>query len=307
MAGSAQWPIAPMKATSGKLPRGEAWMYEPKWDGHRVIVRTRGDRIEAVSSNGIDRTARWPWLAEAVRSSIAADVILDGEIIALDDDGRHSFQLVGRPDRPHAFIVFDMLAVDGKELMGRPWRERRDLLEDRVTPTPPLSITPVTDDADALMEATLANGFEGIIAKRSDSTYLPGRRTPSWIKVKHRREQEVVIGGYLLGEGNRSTSFGSLLVGVYERQKLRFAGAVGTGFNEVTLRMLQARFAELHTETCPFDPEPKLPRGKARWLLPELVAQVTFGEWTEAGSLRHPVYLGLRDDKSPKKVVREPT
>ena len=306
MAGSAQWPIAPMKATSGKLPRGEAWMYEPKWDGHRVIVRTRGDRIEAVSSNGIDRTARWPWLAEAVRSSIAADVILDGEIIALDDDGRHSFQLVGRPDRPHAFIVFDMLAVDGKELMGRPWRERRDLLEDRVTPTPPLSITPVTDDADALMEATLANGFEGIIAKRSDSTYLPGRRTPSWIKVKHRREQEVVIGGYLLGEGNRSTSFGSLLVGVYERQKLRFAGAVGTGFNEVTLRMLQARFAELHTETCPFDPEPKLPRGKARWLRPELVAQVTFGEWTEAGSLRHPVYLGLRDDKSPKKVIREP-
>jgi len=306
MAGSARWPIAPMKATSGKLPRGDAWMYEPKWDGHRVIVRKRGEQIEAISSNGIDRTARWPWLGDAVRTAIAADVILDGEIIALDDDGRHSFQLVGRPDRPHAFVVFDMLAIDGKDLSSMPWQERRALLDERVTPTPPLSITPVTDDADALMEATMANGFEGIIAKRTDSTYLPGRRTPSWIKVKHRREQEVVIGGYLLGEGNRSTSFGSLLVGVYERKKLRFAGAVGTGFNEATLRMLQARFAELHTDACPFDPEPKLPRGKARWLRPELVAQVTFGEWTEAGSLRHPVYLGLRDDKPPTKVIREP-
>ena len=216
-------------------------MYEPKWDGHRVIVRKRGERIEAISSNGIDRTARWPWLSDAVRTAIAADVILDGEIIALDDDGHHSFQLVGRPDRPHAFVVFDVLAIDGKELYSMPWQDRRTLLDERVTPTPPLSITPVTDDADALMEATMANGFEGIIAKRTDSTYLPGRRTPSWIKVKHRREQEVVIGGYLLGEGNRSTSFGSLLVGVYERKKLRFAGAVGTGFNEATLRMLQAR------------------------------------------------------------------
>jgi bifunctional non-homologous end joining protein LigD len=307
MAAAATWPIAPMKATSGKLPRGDAWVYEPKWDGHRVIVRKRGDTIEAISSNGIDRTARWPWLSDAVRASIDTDVVLDGEIIALDEDGRHSFQLVGRPDRPHAFIVFDVLAVDGTQLQGRPWRERRHILESRLKATPPISITPVTDDPDALMEATLANGFEGIIAKRSDSTYLAGRRTPSWIKVKHRREQEVVIGGYLLGEGNRSTSFGSLLVGVYERKKLRFAGAVGTGFNETTLRMLQARFAELLTDTCPFDPEPKLPRGKARWLRPELVAQVTFGEWTEAGSLRHPVYLGLRDDKAPTKVIREPT
>ena len=281
-------------------------MYEPKWDGHRVIVRQRGGQIEAISSNGIDRTARWPWLADAVRAACPDDVILDGEIIALDEAGHHSFQLVGRPDRPHAFVVFDVLSLGGTDVAGAPWRERRDLMEARVTPTPPLSITPVTEDADALMEATLANGFEGIIAKRIDSTYLPGRRTPSWIKVKHRREQEVVVGGYLLGEGNRSTSFGSLLVGVYEGNKLRFAGAVGTGFNEVTLRMLQARFAELIADNCPFEPEPRLPRGKARWLRPELVAQVAFGEWTEYGHLRHPVYLGLRDDKPPATVVREP-
>src|SRR4051794_5300775 len=131
-----------MKATSGKLPRGDAWMYEPKWDGHRVIVRKRGDDVEAISSNGLDRTARWPWLADAVRGAIADDVILDGEVIAMDDDGRHSFGLVGRPDRPHAFIVFDVLAVDGDDLTTKNWRERRDILESRVTPTPPLSITP---------------------------------------------------------------------------------------------------------------------------------------------------------------------
>lgn len=296
-----------MKATSGTLPRGAVWMYEPKWDGHRVIVRKRGDAIEAISSNGLDRIARWPWLAGAVKAAVDADVILDGEVIAVDEHGRHSFELVGRPDRDHAFVVFDILAIDGKDLQSTPWRERRDLLMTRVRATPPLSITPVTDDADALMEATKSNAFEGVIAKRTDSTYLAGRRTSSWIKVKHRREQEVVIGGYLLGEGNRTTSFGSLLVGVYERKKLRFSGAVGTGFNEATLRMLQARFTDLRTDTCPFDPEPKLPRGKARWLRPELVAQVTFGEWTEYGHLRHPVYLGLRDDKAPTKVIREPT
>jgi len=307
MAGSAQWPIAPMKATSGKLPRGDAWMYEPKWDGHRVIVRKRGETIEAISSNGLDRIARWPWLADAVRAAIGEDAILDGEVIAMDEDGRHSFGLVGRPDRAHAFIVFDILGIGSTDLTGKKWRERRDLLEDRVKPVSPLSITPVTDDADALMAATSATGFEGVIAKRTDSVYLAGRRTPSWIKVKHRREQEVVVGGYLLGEGNRSTSFGSLLVGVYERKSLRFAGAVGTGFNETTLRMLQGKFAELVTDVCPFDPEPKLPRGRARWLRPELVAQVAFGEWTEYGHLRHPVYMGLRDDKDPKKVIREPT
>jgi bifunctional non-homologous end joining protein LigD len=306
MAASPQWPIAPMKATTGRVPRGDAWMYEPKWDGHRVIVRQRNGAIEAISSNGLDRTARWPWLAGAVHTACPDDVILDGEVIAHDDDGRHSFQLVGRPDRPHAFVVFDILGIDGKSLQGKPWHERREMLESRVRPAPPLSITPVTDDVDTLMAFTSANGFEGVIAKRTDSTYLPGRRSPSWIKVKHRREQEVVIGGYLLGEGNRSTSFGSLLVGVYERKVLRFAGAVGTGFNDRTLRQLQALFAGLITDACPFEPEPKLPRGKARWLRPELVAQVAFGEWTEANHLRHPVFLGLRDDKPPTKVIREP-
>ncbi len=301
------WPIAPMKATSGKLPAGAPWMYEPKWDGHRVIVRQRGGAVEAISSNGLDRTERWPWLVEAVRASCSADVILDGEVIALDDNGRHSFQLVGRPDRPHGFVVFDILGIDRTDLTAKPWHERRAILVSRVMPKPPLSITPVTDDAAALMEATRANGFEGVIAKRNDSTYLAGRRSPSWIKVKHRHQQEVVIGGFLVGEGNRSSSFGSLLVGVYGHGTLCFSGAVGTGFNEVALKQLQALFAPLITDLSPFDPEPKLPRGRATWVRPELVAEVSFGEWTEAGHLRHPVYIGLRDDKDPREVVREPS
>jgi bifunctional non-homologous end joining protein LigD len=304
---SVTWPIAPMKATTGKLPLGEDWMYEPKWDGHRAIVRLRTGRVEALSSTGIARIDRWPWLPEAVRACCGADgdVVLDGEIIALDEDGRHSFQLVGRADRPHAFVVFDLLALDGADLLARPWHERRALLVERVRPAPPISITPLSDDAETMMQVTQANGFEGVIAKRRSSTYQPGRRSPSWVKVKHRFEQELVIGGYLVGEGNRSTTFGSLLVGHYEHGELRFAGAVGTGFNDVSLRELQQRFAKLATDACPFEPQPKLPRGKPRWLRPELVAQVSFAEWTEAGHLRHPVYLGLRDDKRPEDVVRE--
>ncbi|MCU1399985.1 MAG: putative ATP-dependent ligase [Acidimicrobiales bacterium] len=301
------WPLSPMKATSGALPRGADWRYEPKWDGHRVIVRMHRGTVDAISSSGQNRIDRWPWLATAVAASCAGDVILDGEVIALDDDGRHSFQLVGRSDRPHAFVVFDILGVGGNDLLGRPWSERRDLLAEHVHPLPPLSITPVSDDADAMLSATKANGFEGVIAKRIDSIYLAGRRTSSWIKVKHRFEQELVIGGYLLGEGNRATSFGSILVGYHDPPggPLRFGGAVGTGFNEVTLRALQRQFAELTTSDCPFDPVPKLPRGRAMWLTPTLVAQVSFAEWTEAGHLRHPVYQGLREDKSPEDVVRE--
>ncbi|MCU1395886.1 MAG: ATP-dependent ligase [Ilumatobacteraceae bacterium] len=300
------WPLAPMKATSGRLPRGSEWRYEPKWDGHRVIARRRGDDVEAVSSNGLDRIERWPWLADAVRASCDADVILDGEVIAIDDDGHHSFGLVGRADRPHSFIVFDILSLGGDDLLTRPWHERRALLDSVVRPLPPLSVTPVSDDADAMLAATKANGFEGVIAKRLDSTYLAGRRTSSWIKIKHRFEQELVVGGYLVGEGNRSTTFGSLLVGHYEAGILRFAGAVGTGFTDLTLRTLQQRFAPLRIAACPFDPEPKLPRGHAVWLHPEIVAQVSFAEWTEAGHLRHPVFLGIRDDKVATDVVREP-
>jgi bifunctional non-homologous end joining protein LigD len=166
-------------------------------------------------------------------------------------------------------------------------------------------VTPVTDDAEALLHATRASGYEGIVAKRTGSTYVAGRR-PSWVKVKHRREQEVVVGGYLVGNGLRATTFGSLLVGVHEGGHLRFAGGVGTGFDDRTLRSLRARLDVLVRPDPPFEPAPVGLRGRAVWLQPDLVVQVAFAEWTDDGHLRHPVYLGLRDDRPSRSVVREP-
>ena len=296
-----------MKATTGNLPRGDGWVFEPKWDGHRALVRIHQGVVDAVSSTGQARMERWPWIAE-LRSGIGPDVhdvVLDGEAIAAGDDGKHSFQALGRPDRNHSFVAFDILQLNGRDLTRLPQCERRDLLTATVTPTNRLMITPVTDDGDALMTATKATGFEGVIAKRADSTYLPGKRSPNWIKIKHRNEQEFVVGGYLVGEGSRSTSFGSLLLGVYERDALRFAGAVGTGFNDATLRQLRDLLQARNSITCPFEPVPKLVKGKPRWVTPDLVAQVGFTEWTDDQHLRHPVFLGLRDDKVAGDVVRE--
>ena len=164
----------------------------------------------------------------------------------------------------------------------------------------------MSDDADVMEAATRSQRFEGIVAKRASSTYQSGRRAPTWVKVKYTNSQEMVIGGYKLGEGNRTGSFGSLLVGVHDDAgALQFVSAVGTGFNERTLKDVMAKLRRLATDTCPFAVPPKLPRGTYRWVRPELVAQVGFLEWTEGGGLRAPVFLGLRDDKPPADVVRE--
>jgi bifunctional non-homologous end joining protein LigD len=303
-----QWPIAPMKAVTAEVvPIGDVWMYEPKWDGHRVLVRRIGDDFDAVSSTGKPKLPQWRWLATAVAAATDHDVVLDGEVIAYGADGRHTFQSVGNAEREHAFVVFDLLALDGADLRERPWSERRSLLEASVRPVPPLSITPVSDDADVMGEALQAQRFEGIMAKRAASTYQSGRRAPAWVKVKYRRQQEMVVGGYKLGEGNRAGWFGSLLVGVHDRVggDLRFVGAVGTGFNERTLKSVMAELRRLETAESPFAVPPKLPRGTYRWVRPELVVQVEFLEWTEGGGIRAPVYLGVRDDKPPREVIRE--
>lgn len=296
-----------MKATNGRMPPGAGWVAEPKWDGHRAIARVAGGRIDVVSSTGKPRTEQWPWLAAALRESVAGDAIVDGEVIAYGDDGRHSFQAVGRADRAHSFVAFDVLALDGRVLIDVPWQERRSLLESAVTAGGSVSITPVTDDIEAMVAVTKAQRYEGVIVKRTDSVYLPGRRTSSWVKVKYRYEQEMVIGGYKVGEGNRSGTFGSLLVGVYEPDGgLRFVGAVGTGFDDSTLDAVLAQLRPLATVDCPFTSVPKLPgRPNLRWVRPELVAQVSFAEWTDGGGIRAPSFLGLRDDKDPRDVVRE--
>jgi bifunctional non-homologous end joining protein LigD len=301
------WPMAPMKAvTATSVPVGDAWVYEPKWDGHRVLVKRAGSDFDAISSTGKPKLPQWPWLAKAVAAATDHDVVLDGEVIAYDADGRHTFQSVGRADRDHAYVVFDLLALDGEDVRHRAWSERRALLEQLVRPVAPLSITPVSDDADVMEAATRAQHFEGILAKRTASTYQSGKRAPAWVKVKYRNEQEMVVGGYKLGEGNRAGLFGSLLVGVYdEHGDLQFVGAVGTGFTERTLQEVMAKLRDLETDACPFAVPPKLPRGTYRWVRPELVAQVGFLEWTEGGGIRAPVFLGLRDDKPPTDVVRE--
>jgi bifunctional non-homologous end joining protein LigD len=296
-----------MKAvTAAAVPRGDVWAYEPKWDGHRVLTVREGERFDAVSSTGKPKLPQWPWLAAAVRAATDHDVVLDGEVIAYDDDGRHTFQSVGRADRRHAYVVFDVLALDGRDLRGLPWSERRAALEASVRAAGPLTITPVSDDPEAMEAATRAQHFEGVIAKRADSTYQAGKRGPAWVKVKYRNEQEMVVGGYKLGEGNRTGLFGSLLVGVHDDTgALRFVGAVGTGFNDRTLRQVMAELRARETDVNPFTGVPKMPRGTCRWVRPELVAQVGFMEWTEGGGIRAPVFLGLRDDKPAAAVVRE--
>lgn len=301
------WPIAPMKAVTGRLPRADGWWYEPKWDGHRAIARRRGDTVDVISSTGKPRAATWPWLVAAVLAATDRDVVIDGEVIAYSDDGTHSFQGVGRADRPHAYVVFDILDLDGESLLARPWRQRRELLTAHVTPAAPLVVTPVSDDAELMVEVTTANRFEGVIAKRADSSYQPGRRSSSWVKVKYRAEQEMVVGGWKVGEGVRASAFGSLLVGVHDDDGvLQFVGAVGTGFDDRTLDTVMARLRPLASDVCPFGEVPKLPgRPRLRWIRPELVVQVTFAEWTEGGGIRAPVFLGIRDDRDPRDVVRE--
>ena len=171
------WPVAPMKANLTTLPLGDEWVYEPKWDGHRAIVRVRGGAVDVVSSTGKARTDSWPWLGAGSGVDRGDhDLVLDGEVIALGDDGRHSFQFVGRPDKPHTFVAFDLLELDGHSLLRQPWTKRRAELLDVLHPVPPVSITPVSDDAEALLAATRANGFEGIVAKRHRRTSPAGAR-----------------------------------------------------------------------------------------------------------------------------------
>jgi bifunctional non-homologous end joining protein LigD len=248
--------------------------------------------------------------------------VLDGELVTFDEQGRPSFQRLQRrmhlaaeaeirrraTEIPVVYIVFDLLYLDGRTLMSLPYEERRAALEGLglegdAWQTPAYH----RGDGAALLEASKERGLEGIVAKRLGSSYVPGRRSRDWLKVKNVRGQEVVIGGWLPGKGRREGELGALLVGYYDdddgEPRLRYAGKVGTGFAEADLRMLRERLGPLERESSPFDG--RQPQKGARFVDPELVAQVEFTEWTNAGTLRHPSYQGLRDDKAPADVVRE--
>jgi bifunctional non-homologous end joining protein LigD len=305
----------PMLATSvEELPKGRGWLYEVKWDGYRAIARVAAGGATLMSRRRNDLTGRFPGVARAVEAAVRTpDCVLDGEVCALDERGRSSFsamqQQQGKPDTPIVYYVYDVLEADGEPLLDLPLVERRERLEsllDRRSKT--VRISETFEDGQALYEAAKNEGLEGVVAKREDSRYLPGKRTRDWLKVKTRNRQEFVIAGYTKGQGRRARSFGSLVLGVHRGDELVYVGNVGTGFSEEEIDRLLSLLRPLELKEPPFSVVPKMPRvrkGDVVWGEPELVCEVEFVEWTHDGHLRAPVYLGLREDKEPDEVRRE--
>ncbi|HET9673337.1 MAG TPA: DNA ligase D, partial [Gaiellaceae bacterium] len=304
-----------MLATLEKtVPTGEDWAYEVKWDGYRAIAYVAGGEVALVSRNDNDLTARFQDVAKALGKALRTpNAVLDGEVCALNEDGRATFSAMqqGKAGTRYLYVVFDLLEVDGEPIVDLPYTERRKRLEgllDKRNRT--VQFSESFDDGGALYQAAKDQGFEGIMAKRRQSPYLPGRRTRDWLKIKATNSQEFVVGGYTRGEGRRADSFGSLLLGVFDEgtDKLRYVGNVGTGFDDREIRKLLNLLRPLATDEPPFDPVPKPPRvrkGDIVWVKPDLVAEVEFVEWTHDGRLRAPSYKGLREDKSPREVHEE--
>jgi len=304
---------SPMLATASEtLPHGEGWVYEPKWDGFRAIVTVSGGEATFTSRNGNDLTERFRAAARAAQLGIrSADAVLDGEICALDDQGRSRFSLLQEGSGSLVLVVFDLLELDSEPLVGLPLAERRKRLDDIVDSSRgTVLVSPQFEDGEALYAAAKEQGLEGVVAKRKDSRYQPGRRSTDWHKVKIRQTQEVVIAGYTKGQGRRTGSFGALVVGVQEAGGLRWAGNVGTGFDDGEIDRLLGLLKPLARADSPFVETPRMPRVRRSdvvWVEPRLVAEVKFAEWTHEGRLRAPVYLGLREEKSPSEVRKERT
>ena len=316
--------VVPMLARLAPLPADDSgWAAEVKWDGVRAIAYCRPGRVELQSRNLNDITAQYPEVRRLGRQLGSLDAVLDGELVAFDAEGRPSFgrlqqrihqtaeSVVRRRMQSHpvTYVIFDLLHLDGHSLLEEPYRDRRRLLErlelaGESWQTPGYS----TGDAATLLEASRAQDLEGLVLKRLDSRYMPGRRGGSWLKVKNTNRQELVIGGWSPGEGRRRNLLGALLVGYFEegekRRRLRYAGRVGTGFSAEVLKTLSARLASLERKTSPFAVDPPPPKG-AHFVRPELVAEVEFREMTADGLVRHGVFKGLREDKPASEVVLE--
>jgi bifunctional non-homologous end joining protein LigD len=315
--------IEPMKAKLVEEPPPGDWLYELKFDGFRALALKQGDEVQLLSRNAKDLAGRFPEIAEAVQQLNSDSMILDGEIVAVDERGHSSFQLLQQLEMnlkrpPLFFYAFDLLTLEGRDLRALPLHERRKELE-RVLESPPELIrysAAFDGGVHELLAKVKEMGLEGLIGKQPDSTYESGRRSGAWIKLKCLNEQEFVIGGYTPPEGARK-HFGAILVGYYDGEAFKFAGKVGTGFNTALLKSLKTRFDQLERAECPFNNLPEKRAGRwsqgitpaemrrCTWVEPELIAQVKFTEWTEDVKLRHPVFLGLREDKSPRSVVRE--
>ncbi len=300
-----------MKAVAGELPVSDVgWAYETKWDGYRTLAFVVGSHVALQSSNLIDVTRKWPSLAAIAEGVNATGAVLDGEVVCFDENGASRFEWLQQGKKPVTFVIFDVLNIDGHDITGLPFEQRRALLEQLVEPGPNWLVSPLhtgPGSGAALAEATKDAGAEGIIAKRLDSLYVPGKRSPSWRKIKHRRVQEFVVGGYTTGSGARESTFGSIAVGFHEHGRLVFAGTAGSGFTQNQLDESMRWFEKHPLTECPFDPKPPRDVVKtSRWTQPLRVAQVAFAEWTTDRLLRHPVFLGWRDDKDPADVTSEP-
>jgi bifunctional non-homologous end joining protein LigD len=306
---------APMLATPAdpkEMPRVDGWEYEIKWDGYRIVSRVAGGEVEMRTRKNQDYTERFSNVArELVKALKTPDCVVDGEVCALDEDGRPSFSAMqqAKTGTPIVYYVFDLLEVDGAPTVGLPLRERRERLLkllDRRNRT--VKFSESFDDGRALYEAAKQQRLEGIMGKRIDSPYLPGKRTRDWLKFKTHGEQEFVLAGYTRGKGRREWSFGSLVLGVYGPDGLEWVGNVGTGFDDAEIDRLLKKLRPLERKEAPFAKPPKMPRVRKDdvvWVEPKLVAEASFAEWTHDGRLRAPVYLGLREDKDAREVRRE--
>jgi len=312
--------IEPMMAKlAPHVPTADTvWGFEFKWDGIRALAFVDGGRVRLLSRTGEDITARYPEVHPMGRALGSREVILDGEIVALDENGRPSFeQIQGRmgltseteirrkmKEIPVTYMIFDLVWLEGHSLLGMPYEERRRKLGQLKLAgaswqTPPFE----KGGGQAMLEASAKAGLEGVMAKKLDSKYEPGRRTGVWLKVKNRNRQELVICGWMEGEGKRRGHPGALLVGYFADGKLTYAGKVGTGFSDAMLDKLQSLLEPLEQKENPFKVG-KPPRS-AHFVKPRLVGEFEFVEWTRSGQLRAPAFKGLRLDKPARKVVRE--
>jgi bifunctional non-homologous end joining protein LigD len=300
-------PVEPMLATLVQEPFDRAgWVYEEKYDGDRTLAYRARGRVRLVSRGLKDVTGSFAEVARALEALPGGDFALDGEVVVFDGKGVSRFQLLQRralgEHLAPVFVVFDCLERDGVRLIHRPLRERREALE-AIVPEDAGIIRRsrrIPTDGIAAFRTAKERGWEGIVAKDEASPYEPARRSKSWLKVKSRRQSELVIGGFTEPRGQRA-HFGALLVGLYDGPPLRFTGKVGTGFTRATLDDLERRMRPLATDRCPFGSPPG--EKAATWVKPRLVAEIAFAEWTDDGKLRHPVFLGLRDDKDPRECT----
>jgi bifunctional non-homologous end joining protein LigD len=322
-------------------PDDDGWAFEIKWDGVRALAFLDEDGTRVCSRRGEDTTVRYPELADMAAALGGRAAVLDGEVVALDDAGRPSFQTLQRrmgltrpemirlraQETPVTYVAFDLLWLDEDSLLAEPYERRRELLTDLGLDGPSWR-TPAhhVGGGEEFLAAARDQGLEGVVCKRLGSPYRPGKRSQDWLKIRARRGQELVIGGYMPGEGGRAGRVGSLLVSYWDTtpeeaeslgrpQRLVYAGGVGTGFTDAMLDRLINLLRPLEVPESPFelgeDPREKY-KGRARqrgagpvWVRPEVVGEFEFTEWTREGTLRQPAFKGLRDDKDPREVVRE--